>query len=255
MPGSAEPSEPGEPEELGHDEALSLVVRAVAALIAFVLAAGVGVVLRWSDEGADDADVAATVADGEPLFAGEAPLAGTDVPGYVVRRRAALGRVQGRAVAVVSFDRYRPEGEARTLVEGAAVRAWLVAAPGGEPTTVVGGNLARWAQELKAVAESERSGLVRMAADTDDPAFVAQFKADIDRLTAMLQRIDPRGAVVFGAVVEGDGEVLRTVAGRGGVRLVDVAGREWPGNEEATRYGGVRPEETARAADPPNRPL
>jgi hypothetical protein len=251
VPGSGE----GDGEApLGEADARRLVLRALAALIAFVLAGGIAVLLSTADEGSQVPYEGEPTADGEPLFTGEAPLPGTDVPSYAVQRKATLARVEGRAVAVVSFDRYRTESDARTLLEGVPVRALLVAPPGGEPAAVVG-SLARWAEEARVLAQSERSGLERMAAETEDPAFVAQFKADIDRLTSLLQRLDPRGALVFGAVVEADAEVLRTVGGKGGVRLVDPVDRGWPGNAEAKRYGGFRPEETARAGDPPTRPL
>lgn len=251
MPGSDERDGEAPLEEA---DARRLVVRAIAALIAFVLAAGIAIVLRDADERSQVPYEGEPAADGEPLFTGEALLPGTDVPSYAVARKAALGRVEGRAVAVASFDRYRTEADARTLLEGVPVRALLVAPPGGEPAVVVG-SLARWAEETRVLAESERSGLERMAAETEDPSFVAQFKVDIDRLTSLLQRLDARGAIVFGAVVEADAEVLRTVAGKGGVRLVDPVAREWPGNAEAQRYGGIRPEETTRAGDPPTRPL
>ena len=245
MPGSAEP------EPLEEADARRLVVRAVAALIAFVLAAGVAMVLRDADD-SDDGSVVAQVG-GEPVLAGGPLVAGTDVPGYVLRRRAVLDGVEGTVVAAVSFDRYVTEDEARGLVDGARrVRALLVAAPGGAPS-VVTGTLDRWAQQEREAAEAERADLERLAKATDDPAFVAQFQADQARLAGLLGRLDPKAPVVFGAVVEGDRATLQALAGRPGVRLVDPMARRVDG-DELGRLGGLRPEETAKAGDPPQRP-
>lgn len=247
MPASAEP--------LDDAGARRLVIRAMGALIAFVLAAGVAVVLN--EAGGDDvvsSDDGGALADGERLFSGGAPLPGTEIPAYVVRRKTALARAEGRAVAAMSFTSYTTEAEARAKVEGTTVRALLVAAPGGGPSTVEG-SLDRWAVRERQAAEAEREGLVRMLTDTEDPDFVAQFQADIARLAGLLQGLDPKGSVVFGAVVEGDVAALRAVAGRPGVRLVDVVARRLGGDIDIERVGGIRPEETTRAGDPPHRPF
>lgn len=247
MPDSAEP--------LDEAGARRLVIRAVGALIAFVLAAGVAVVLNEADgDNVVSSDDGGTLADGERLFSGGAPLAGTEIPAYVVRRKTALARTEGRVVAAVSFAAYTTEAEARAKVEGTTVRALLVAAPGGGPSTVEG-SLDRWAARERQEAEAEREGLVRMLTDTEDPDFVAQFQADIARLAGLLQGLDPNGPVVFGAVVEGDVAALRAVAGRPGVRLVDVVARRLGGDIDIERVGGIRPEETTRAGDPPHRPF
>lgn len=249
MPGSAEP--------LDEAGARRLVLRAVGALIAFVLAAGVAVVLTEADGGnVVSSDDDGPLVDGERLFSGGPPLAGTEVPAYVVRRKTALARAEGRVVAAVSFSSYVTEAEARQRVkgDGVAVRGLLVAAWGGEPATVTG-SLDRWASRERQAAEAEREGLVRMLTDTEDPDFVAQFQADVARLAGLLERLDPRGPAVFGAVVEGDVGVLRALAGRPGVRLVDVAARRLGDAVRVEQLGGIRPEETTRAGDPPHRPL
>lgn len=247
MPASAEP--------LDEAGARRLVIRAVGALIAFVLAAGLAVVLNEADgDNVVSSDDDGTLADGERLFSGGAPLAGTEIPAYVVRRKTALARAEGRVVAAVSFTAYTTEAEAREKVEGTTVRALLAAAPGGGPSTVEG-SLDRWAVRERQEAEAEREGLVRMLTDTEDPDFVAQFQADIARLAGLLQRLDAKGPVVFGAVVEGDVPALRAVAGRPGVRLIDVVARRLGGDIDIEQVGGIRPEETTRAGDPPHRPF
>lgn len=244
-------------EPLDEAGAHRLIVRAVAALVVFVLAAGVAVVLNEAgDDDVVSSDEDGELVDGERLFSGGSPLAGTEVPAYVVRRKAALDRADGRVVAAVSFASYVTEAEARERVDGAgtAVRALLVATWGGGPTTVTG-RLERWAAREREAAEAEREGLVRMLTDTEDPEFVAQFQADIARLAGMIERLDPDGLVVFGAVVEGDVGALRELARRPGVRLVDVVARRLGGDVRVEDVGGIRPEETARAGDPPHRPF
>ena len=237
-------------DEAGVEEE-RLVLRAVAALVVFVLAAGVGLLAQRIDAGEDGPGPATT--EEEPSVSG-GPLAGADVPSYVTSRSDALDRSSGRLVAVVSFDGYRAEAAARALVRGAEVRALLVAAPGGSPATVTGG-LEAWARAERSNVETERENLVRLVATTEDPAFAALYREDIARFDALLQRLDPRGPVVFGAVVEGDVEALRRVAARGGVRLVDVVGGGGVSDDDVERLAGIRPEETARIGEPPTRPL
>lgn len=246
---------PASDESLDEAGAHRLIVRAVGALVLFVLAAGVAVVLNEADDGdVVSSDDGGALVDGERLYSGGPPLAGTEVPAYVVRRKNALDRVEGRVVAAVSFTSYVTEAAARKRVEGTTVRALLVAASGGGPATVAGG-LDRWASRERQAAEVEREGLERMLTDTEDPEFVAQFQADIARLAGVIERLDPAGPVVFGAVVEGDVGALREVAGRPGVRLVDVAARRLGDEVPVEQLGGIRPEETSRAGDPPHRPF
>lgn len=227
-----------------------LVLRALAALIAFLLAAGIAVATNRLDD-ADDVDVGTV--ENESVFSGDGPPAGADVPSYVTTRRAALDDVEGAAVAAVSFDRYQEEGDARATVSGAKVRALLVAAPGGR-AIAVRGSLNAWVKQERADAEAERDSLEQVVQTTDDPAFVAQYREDIARLTQLLARLDHVEDVVFGAVVEAEVEALRRVAGRAGVRLVDAAA-ERMADADTERLTGLRPEETARAGDPPTRPL
>lgn len=248
MPASTDDND----DDNGVDNAERLVLRAVAALVAFVLAAGVGLLATRLDDGDDDV-VGTGVVEQEARFSGEGPPAGADIPSYVTTRRLALDGMGGRVVAAVSFDGYRNEGQARTALVSVKVRALLVAAPGGRPAAVRG-SLASWARQERADAEVERESLLRVLETTTDPAFVAQYRADVDRLTAMLDRLEPVGAVVFGAVVEADAEGLRRLAGRSQVRLVDPAAPRMD-DADVERLVGLRPEETTRAGDPPTRPL
>lgn len=227
-----------------------LVLRAVAALIAFVLAAGIAAAVAQLDDAEEvDPSVTADVS----VFSGDGPPAGADVPTYVTGRRNAFDGRTGRAVAVVSFDGYYDEGDARAALSGAKVRALLVAAPGGKPI-VVRGSLTAWKRQEREDAETERESLLRVIETTDDPAFVAQYQEDVARLTALLGRLEEADDVVFGAVVEADVGGLRRLAGRSEVRLVDLAAPRLD-DADVERLAGLRPEETARAGDPPTRPL
>jgi hypothetical protein len=227
-----------------------LVLRAVAALVAFVFAAGVAVALTRTE--ADDSAVDVPTVDAGPLLIGTGPLPGTSVPEYLARRRAALGRLQGRAVAVVSFDAYRTERDARALVEPTEVLGLLVAAPGGAPS-VTTQPPATWSTQERTAAEAERAELGRLRQTSEDPEFAAGFDADITRLGALLERLDSTASVVFGAVVVADAGQLRVLAGRSGVRLVDPVSKDVP--DDLVVLAGLRPEETERAGTPRTRPL
>ena len=238
------------PDELSDRDARDLVIRAVGAMVLFVLCAGVALVLTRANGdggGSDDQD---TVRSDQPAVEGTGPLPGTDVASYIARRRAALPRSDGLTVAVVSFTSYRREAEARRSLDAVQVDALLVAPSSGGPS-VVAGDLGRWAAEQRADAESERANLEQMLRDTTDPDFMAQFKADVRRLTALLATLDPTGPIVFGAVVEGSPAALAGLTGPS-VRLVDAVGRHLPA--DLSSLHGLRPEETVKAGQPATRP-
>lgn len=228
-----------------------LVLRALAALVAFVFASGVAIVLtRSADESAAVDDAPAV--EGEPVFSGAGPLPGADVPTYVTARTDALPRAEGRVTAVVSFREYSVEREARASLAGVDVLGLLVAAPGGVPVVVTGG-LDRWAARERAEAEAELTNLATMLETTEDPDFRAEFEADLARLTGLLEHLDPRAPIVFGAVVRVHATELRVLADGADVRLVDVVSREAP--DDLVVLAGLRPEETGRAGTPRTRPL
>lgn len=227
-----------------------LILRAVAALVAFVFAAGVAVALTHSDDDAPGDDGPSV--DGEPVFSGAGPLPGTDVPTYVTARMDALSQVEGRVTAVVSFRDYAVERGARALLVGIEVLGLLVATPGGMPVVVTGG-LDRWAARERAEAETELGNLASMLRTTEDADFRTEFEADIARLTGLLEHLDPRGPIVFGAVVRVHATELRALADRAEVRLVDVVSKEPP--DDLVAPTGLRPEETERAGSPRSRPL
>lgn len=230
-------------------EAERLVVRAVAAVVVFLLAAAGAVV--FDRTGGDDGSPG-VLPDATPVFGSAGPTPGDDVPAYVARRHGALRQLDGRIVAVVSFDAYHRVKDVVPLLQGTTVRALLVAAPGGEPS-VTQRSLRRWADGERREALAERRELERLLLTTEDPDFVRQYHADIARLTELARHVTGSGAVVFGAVVQTDVDVLRAVARRRGVRLVDPVARRLP--EPVSQMAGLRPEETAKAGDPRTRPL
>ena len=236
--------------QLSEAEATGLVVRAVAALVLLVLCAGVAVALtRGEGDGGGTLDQD-TVRPSESGLVSTGPVVGTDVATYAARRRADLARLSGNATAIVSFTGYRTHAAAAQALDGVRLRAVLVAAKNGAPT-VVEGALSAWATTERRDAEGERANLLQMLKDTTDPEFIAQFKSDVARLTALLSALDPNGPVVFGAIVEGSAAALRSLVGPG-VRLIDPVGRHVPA--ELSALHGVRPEETVKVGDPPTRP-
>lgn len=242
-PPSAPPADADPP---AADAERRLILRTVAAALAVVAAGSFAVLTtRVRDSGGADANVVGSPADAI------GPPPGAPLATYRSRRAAALADVEGRRVAVVSFTRYRDETEARAALRGVRVVRWLVAPKGAGPA-VVAGSLDAWVETTERELGEERDALTGML-DTEDPSFRTQFQDDIRRIDAVRAALDARGAIVFGAVVEADGDALRKLAATPPVRLVDVAaGTRVP---DPTRIAGVRPEETVRAGAPPERPL
>ncbi|MDQ1446105.1 MAG: hypothetical protein QOI20_2569, partial [Acidimicrobiaceae bacterium] len=231
----------GDQGDIGEAAARRMVLLALAAFIAFVLAAGVAVALSRSDD--DSADDPSTISPAAALVGtGTGPLAGTDVATYSEGRRRALEEARGRWVAVVSLREYATEAKFKSAFTSVHPDALLVAPAGGEPE-VVDGSLTAWAARAKTDAEEERRQLQSMFDTTDDKAFKDQFQADIDRLGKLLAGLDPGKPVVFGFVATGSVSDLRALASRPDVRLVDIVARRPSG---LARLRGLRPEETVR---------
>ena len=231
--------------EPGVREVERLLLRSVGALVVFLLAAGIGLALSGDDEIVDNV---VSGEDGATLEKGAiGPLPGATLEAYERSARRQLSEASGRRGAVVSFVRYLNEDDARELVPGAT--ALLVAAPYGAPRMV--DDIATWAEEERAAAEAEKGELEALIPTVEDQAFATQYRRDIARLDRLLERIDPKGRIVFGAVVEADAAELRVIAKDNAVRLVDVAR---PKAGKVTTFRGLRPEERDVANDPPTRP-
>lgn len=180
------------------------------------------------------------------------PLSGVDVETYTTERRQALARADGERVAVVSLRSYLTEDAVRRQLGALEVIALLVAAPGGTPTAVVG-SMDDWAEEQRRADTTEREELRKLIPTTDDPAFRADYEAEVARLDKTIEAIDPDAEVVFGYVVRAPVARLQSLANERGVRLVDVGPAEEAGPEVV--YRGLRPEETSKANSPPTRAL
>ena len=223
------------------------VVRALAALVAVVVAAGVVlIVTRHNNDGSGS-----IASDTTPVNA-VGPLPGTAVATYMQRKQVALNGVFDMRAAAVSFTTYLTEAATRRLLEGFDVRSLLVAAPGGSPEVVRGG-LDAWAASEKGSAADQRAQFEGLLQDTKDPDFIAQYKAEVARLTRLEQTVTPNGPVVFGAVVVADAAALHRLATTSGIRLVDVA--DTASVPADANIIGLRPEETTRANSPPTRPF
>lgn len=223
-----------------------LVLRALGALVVFMLAAGVAAAASEESGSAASGGVTGG-SDVTGIEEGAiGPLPGAVLGAYARATRREIATATGVSVAVVSFRRYLTETDARALVPGA--KSLLVAAPGGPPRTVT--DLAAWAEEERAAATAERAEFGALIPTVDDPAFAAQYRREMARLDRLLERLDPRARVVFGAVVEDDVAELRKLARRREVRLVDLPPRA---AGTLTRFRGLRPEETEVANEPPTR--
>lgn len=236
-------------EEFSDESARQMILRAIAALVAFVLSAGIALAITRSDDTGDDSALVSTEA--ALTGTGTGPLAGTDVATYMEGRNRALQEARGRWVAVVSFRDYISQQQFEARYESFDVKAKLVAAPAGEPE-VVTGSIEQWAARARGQAEEERRQLASMRETTDDKAFQDQFAADIERLGQFLARLDPNKPVIFGMVVSASADELRALADRPETRLVDIVARRT--REELDRLRGLRPEETVRAGEPRTRP-
>lgn len=179
------------------------------------------------------------------------PVQGVELAGYVSGRKAALAAADEERVAVVSLAKYSTQAQARALVGSLPVVALLVAPPGIGPT-VVTGDLAAWATAETAATRAERDEISKLIPTVGDPAFKAFYTEEVARLDKALRSFAPDSAMVFGVVVHGPSAGLQALGARSEVRLVDVGDMATPAPDAI--YRGVRPEETAKANDPPLRP-
>jgi hypothetical protein len=239
-----------------------LVLRALAAGVALLLAAGVATAAErladdrgGRDEAAEDVVVGGGLGPGTlSPRGGIGPLPGTAVTRYIRSRAEPLQSVSesGRRAAVVSFSGYESADAAKELVRGTQVTALFVALPGGRPTEVAPeDDLAAVVAKQRAEASAEKKALEELLPTVKDPDFKRQYEADIARLGALLAAPTDGRDLVFGAVVIGSGGRLRIIAHRPGVRLVDVGAAATAPRPGAS--AALRPEETSAAGDPPVR--
>ncbi len=184
-----------------------------------------------------------------PTQVGPAP--GTELPGYIASRKAALTANKEERVAVVSLAKYSTQAQVKTLLGANPVVALLVA-PAGTAPAVVTGDLAAWAKAQTATTQSERDEIKKLIPTVDDPAFKTFYTQEVARLDKALKAFDPNSAIVFGVVVKAPAAALQALGAKAEVRLVDLADTATPTPEPV--YRGLRPEETAKANEPPLRP-
>jgi hypothetical protein len=179
------------------------------------------------------------------------PAPGTEVPGYIATRKAALAANREERIAVVSLAKYSTQAQVKTLL-GANTTVALLVAPAGTAPAFVTGDLAAWAKTQTAEAQSERDEIKKLIPTVDDPAFKTFYNSEVTRLDKALKAFDPASAIVFGVVVKAPAAALQALGAKAEVRLVDVADTATPTPEPVFR--GLRPEETAKANEPPLRP-
>lgn len=179
------------------------------------------------------------------------PTPGTEVAGYVATRKAALAANRDERVAVVSLAKYSTQAQVKTLLGANPVVALLVA-PAGTAPAVVTGDLAAWSKAQTAATQSERDEIKKLIPTVDDPAFKTFYTQEVARLDKALKAFDPNSAMVFGVVVKAPAASLQALGAKTEVRLVDLADTATPTPDPVFR--GLRPEETAKANEPPLRP-
>ena len=184
-----------------------------------------------------------------PVEVGPAP--GTELAGYVTARKAALAATTDERVAVVSLAKYSTQAQAKALAGTNTVVALLVAPPGVAPA-VVTGDLAAWSKEQTAATTAERDEIKKLIPTVTDAAFKKFYTDEVARLDRALKNFSPTSAMVFGMVVKAPAANLKTLGAKAEVRLVDVGSTATPAPD--TVYRGLRPEETAKANEPPLRP-
>jgi hypothetical protein len=180
------------------------------------------------------------------------PVTGVEVGPYLDERKQALAAAAGDRVAVVSFDAYISEADARAKIGSLKVDALLAAAPGAHPSTVTTG-LDEWAKSQRQADVVERDEIKKLLPTVDDPVFKKFYESELVRLDAAIESASPTGTVVFGVVVVGPADSLRTLSSTAGVRVVDIgqAATSAPG----AVFKGLRPEETTKVGQPTTRPV
>lgn len=229
------------------DEQLArLIIRALAALLALLLAGGIATAAVRLSEGDTDEEAGDVVVGAGALASGNGPLPGTALATYVRERAAALAGLAAaeRHEAVVSFATYRERDAALEATTGLDRRALLIALPGGRSVEVdVDTDLAAVVRRQRAEAADEKAAIEDLLPTVTDDDFRRQYEADLERLEALLDAPEDVEAIVHGVVVAGTGDALRRTARVPGVRLVD------PGASV-----GLRPEERTRSGTPATRP-
>lgn len=187
----------------------------------------------------------------DPSVEGIGPVPGEEVAAYTAGRAQALATAKGDRVAVVSFNRYMTEGEARAVVGQLAVSHLLAAAPAGTPS-VVTGSMVDWVNGQVGANRSERDEIQKLLPTVDDRQFKAFYQDEVNRLTKLIDSVKPEGPHVFAVAVKGPTAALQALAQAPDVRLVDVG----PSSKlpAGTPLRGLRPEEKEKANDPTMRP-
>lgn len=180
------------------------------------------------------------------------PLAGNEVGPYLDERKQAVAAATGDRVAVISFESYVTEADARAKVGAVPVDALLAAAPGAHPSVVLNG-LEGWAKSQRAADEVEATEIRKLLPTVTDPAFKQFYESELVRLDTAIKNASPTSDVVFGLVVRAPADSLRTLAATGGIRLVDVG--DGPTSAAGATFRGLRPEETTKVGQPATRPV
>jgi hypothetical protein len=227
--------------------ALGLVVVGLGGLVAVTFGSGDD----DSSGASQPTSATTTIVGGTVLIKEMGPGLDEPLAPYFAARSKDLAKAKGDRVAVVSFNRYLTEAEARAVAGDSTIVDFLAALPGGSPS-VVKGSIDDWLSEQFAATREERDQIRQLLPTVDDPQFQADYTARIDELNNIISAVDPNQPLVFGLVARAPVAALQRLATSSEVRYVDV-GPSQTATPDAV-FRGVRPEETTAANDPPARP-
>jgi hypothetical protein len=229
------------------------LIWAAAAIVVVVL--GVGIAALIAQRRVDNKEKGVLLGQQESggAVVSIGPLDGDDVNQYIHDRQEPLQKATGDRAAVVSFDKYVTEADARAAAGQLHVVGFVAAPPGGAPS-VVTGDMAAWAQQQKASATDQRDQTAELLKNgVDDPDYKAFYQQEVARLNKVLAGINPKGNVVMGVVVTGPAAELQALAKRPDVRLVDVAPTAKVNDQ--TEYRAIHPEQTSTVKQNDPRPF
>ena len=178
------------------------------------------------------------------------PLEGAEVGPYLDTRNQALTEATGNRVAVVSFESYATETDARAKASSLTVDAMLAAALAAIRPRHHG--LEAWARTQRQADELELAEIRRLLPTVEDPIFKQFYESELVRLETSIANVSPpaRSSSDWWC---GPRPRRSRRSPPPGVRLVDVGPEAGPTAGTGT-YKGLRPRRRPRPASPPPAP-
>jgi hypothetical protein len=228
------------------------------ALATVIFVAGIATFLAGRDGDAESEPKPSRAPPGTPRVG---PNAGEAIPAYIQKKKADLEKAAAERrdetrFAVVSFIEYRKPKDVDDFLRGkkfsALTAQWRVPRPDFQPAEVgVSSDLtSALAPEIKKVIRARREeldgleGYINSAGE--DPAAVAVFREDAERVRETIQFLEADPPLVYAVVVRAANAALADLLKAPEVRLVDVAA-DAAANPTTTEFAGLIPEVTDKA--------